>query len=718
MHSSRSTRAPFARSHTGRAIAALLLAGAAGAHAQQGSLPAVTVQGRTAAPVADVTGFGDVPLRDVPVSATVIDRTTLDARGARRLADLTVLDASVTDSYNAPGYWDFLTVRGFTLNNQYNYRREGLPINAQTVIPLDNKERIEILKGTSGIQAGTSAPGGLVNYVVKRPTQQPLRTVKLEATQRGSLLGALDLGGRFGPDHAFGYRFNVAQEQLRPQTRNLDGDRSLASLATDWRLSRDSVVEAEVEWSRKSQPSQAAFSLLGPVLPAPVDPRINLNNQPWSQPSVFEGLTGTLRFEQALGTSWRWSVQAGSQRLRTDDREAFPFGCTAEGNFDRYCSNGTYDLYDFRSEDERRRMDAVSAALKGRVETAGIRHDLSFGLLQSRMRNRFNPQAFNFAGVGNVQGTLVVPASPGAVIPSTNQDERSTELSMADAIRWTERWSTWLGLRHTRLQRDTVMTDGTSPTSYGQSVDTPWAAVSYRVTPAAMVYASWGQGIESQVVPNLPQFANAGQALPAQKSRQLELGVKGGADRLAWQATWFRIHRPISNLDACNRLFIAPCTVASDGEAVHEGLEASAQWQGAVWRVGGSAMVLDAKRRGSVVEPAINGLRPTNVPRVTVRADAAMKVVAVPGLELQGSASHEGDRAVLADNTIALPAWTRFDAAVRYDTRLGGASTSWILGIDNITDRRYWRESPFMFSHVYLYPGQPRTVRLTFTAAL
>jgi iron complex outermembrane receptor protein len=411
-------------------------------------------------------------------------------------------------------------------------------------------------------------------------------------------------------------------------------------------------------------------------------------------------------------------VQAGRQRLKTDDRESFPYGCSAEGNFDRYCSDGTYDLYDFRSEGERRRQDALAASLKGRIETGGVRHDVAVGVLQSRVRNRFNPQAFNFAGIGNVQGTLVVPPNPAAAIPSTDQDERSTELSVSDAIRWSDRWSTWVGLRHTRLHRASVRTDGTSPTAYDQSVTTPWAAISYRLSPAATAYASWGQGVESQVVPNLPQFANAGQALPALKSRQVEAGVKGGADRLAWQVAWFRINRPVSSLDACNRLFITPCTVASDGEAVHQGLEGSAQWQSAQWRLGGSAMLLDAERRGSTVEPAINGLRPTNVPRVVLRANAAVKVPAVPGLELQGYAAHEGSRAVLADNSLTLPGWTRFDAALRYDTRMGRAATSWILGVDNIANRRYWRESPFMFSHVYLYPGAPRTVRLTFTASL
>ncbi len=153
-----------------RATAAAFLLAAGSAQAQQPTeLPAITVNESNASPQADVSGFGDVPVRELPLSATVIDSTQLRASGARRLADLTQFDSSVTDAYNSAGYWDYLTVRGFVLDNRFNYRREGLPISAETSIPLDNKERVEILRGTSGIQAGTSAPGGLVNYVVKRP---------------------------------------------------------------------------------------------------------------------------------------------------------------------------------------------------------------------------------------------------------------------------------------------------------------------------------------------------------------------------------------------------------------------------------------------------------------------------------------------------------------------------------------------------------------------
>ncbi|MFM2208645.1 MAG: hypothetical protein RIQ96_288, partial [Pseudomonadota bacterium] len=64
----------------------------------QATLPRVTVNASPTAQ-ADVAGF-DAPLRELPLSATVIGSDTIEQRGARRLADLTALDSSVTDAYN------------------------------------------------------------------------------------------------------------------------------------------------------------------------------------------------------------------------------------------------------------------------------------------------------------------------------------------------------------------------------------------------------------------------------------------------------------------------------------------------------------------------------------------------------------------------------------------------------------------------------------------
>jgi len=714
----------FARSPV--AAAALLLATAA--HAQTTTLAPVTVTGR-AEPVASVSGWGDVPLSQTPLQATVISAEQLRDRGALRLADVVKIDPSVSDAYNSEGYWDFLAVRGFVLDNRFNYRRDGLPINAETSIPLDNKDRVEVLKGTSGIQAGTSAPGGLVNLVVKRPTDAPLRNVQLGWRERGSVLGAVDISQRFGEQQVFGVRVNAAYEHLDPQLRDAKGERNLLSAAGDWRISPSTLLEAEFETSHRSQPSQPGFSMLGANVPAPVDPRINLNNQPWSQPVVMDANTASIRATHNMG-SWRLTAHAATQRLRTDDRLAFPYGCSAENNYDRYCSDGTYDLYDFRSEGERRRTDALEIAARGETATGFVQHGWAIGALRSRVKNRFGPQTYDFAGTGNVEGTLFTPPNNAQDGTNTNRDERSTELFVNDAVKLNESVTAWLGLRHTRMQREAVQTDSSAPTNYSQSFSTPALAISYGFAPEQMLYASWGRGVESDVAPNLPgldtsglvdvgtkRFTNAGQALPASKSRQIELGLKVATNNAAWGLAVFDIVRPAwSNVGTC--VARDSCTRVEDGDARHRGVEANAAWRDGAWSFQGGAQVLQARRRDSSAKPEINGKRPTNVPERTLKLQSRYQVAAVRGLSLQADALGVSDRMVLEDNSARIPGYAQFDLSTRYEQKLAGSTLTWRVGVDNLFDRRAWRESPFQFGHVYLYPLAARTFRLSVEASL
>ncbi len=164
----------------------------------------VTISGRSAGP-ASIAGFGDVPLSRSPFSATVINNDRLQDAAITGIGDLTRLDAGTTDAYNAPGYWGQLAVRGFTLDNRFNYRRDGLPINAETAIAQGNKQALEILKGTSGLQAGTSAPGGLVNLIVKRPRDH-VGSATLSWEQDGSLGAAIDVGRR---ENGLGWRWRL-----------------------------------------------------------------------------------------------------------------------------------------------------------------------------------------------------------------------------------------------------------------------------------------------------------------------------------------------------------------------------------------------------------------------------------------------------------------------------------------------------------------------------
>jgi iron complex outermembrane recepter protein len=677
----------------------------------------ITITGSATQQAPSVSGFSDTPLSRAPFSATVIDQRALQDAGISSLADITRLDAGITDAYNAPGYINQLAVRGYTLDNRFNFRRDGLPINAETVLGQANKQSLEVLKGTSGLQAGTSAPGGLLNLVVKRPRER-VRDASVAWTQDGTLEAAIDVGAR---TENIGWRINANGARLDPQTNDARGRRWLAAGAVDLRQG-NTLIEAEVEASRQSQPSVPGFSLLGNRLPNAndIDPRINLNNQAWSLPVVFAGRTGSLRLTHTLADTAEQQIELVAhgmrQQLKNDDRIAFPSGCSAEEVFSRYCSDGSFDYYDFRSDNERRTSDALDLAIKGRAQLGGFTHRFNAGVLFTRYVARFGGQAFNFVGTGTIDGRGVVPANPTLTPENTNRDERSTELHLQDAIQFSERWSVWAGARHTRIERESVRTDGSRATQYPQSLTTPWLAVSHALTTQTQAYASVGQGIESEVVPNRERYSNGGEALPALKSRQVELGVKHASEAIDARIALFDIRRPAANdfhtrdkrpsLDDCSDE--DPCTRRIDGTADHRGIEVEAEWRGGDVSLRGSAMLLRARRNGSG-DAAINGRQPTNVPTRSLKLQAAYNVGAVPGLALIGFVTHEGRRMVVPDNSVATPGWTRIDLGMRFTQRVGEQTLVWRLGLDNATDRRAWQEAAYQFGHAYLYPLAPRT---------
>ncbi len=705
----------FRATHIASAVAWL---GLSCAHAQSPAEITIT----DTAP-SQISGFGDVPTSQAPFSAVSFDRQVLQDIGAQRVSDVLRLDASVADSYNSPAYWDILSVRGYTLDNRYNYRREGLPITAETMIPMDNKERIELFKGTSGIQAGTSAPGGLVNYVVKRApsgNDEVIRSVSAAYGPGKSSSIGLDLGGRFGEHKNFGYRFNAAYEDLNPYIRNTQGHRNLVALAMDWRITPDSKLEWEFEKSERQQMGVNGYSLLAPAsdlyaqpsLPATVNGKVNITTQPWAMPGVFNSNTGSIRFKQNLVNGWVWTTQYGAQRLRTDDRLAYASGvdCRAPNYTlcDRFIAGPTFDVYDYRSEDERRLTDALKTSLSGQLELAGVTHNLTLSAMRSRQLDRLQPtQLYSFAGTSTAYGGIVAAQTSNKTYYNTDRSEYSTELSITDRVKLSPKTSAWVGLRHTNSDRSTISQDPSNPNSKNQDIGftTPWLALSHQYGSDSTVYTSYGEGVELLAAPNNANYTNAGQFLGVQRSKQAELGARGKTgDHLSWNAVLFHIERPLAYDYAFARVV--------DGIQTHKGIEAGLQWTKQQWLLAGQAQWLHASISGTNLNTDLNATRPLNVPAFTLRALAQYRFNDVPGLRTSLRVSHEGERSVLENGSIKLPAWTTLDWATHYDTRMDGTRMQWTVAIDNLADRRYWRESPKQFGHYYLYPGAPRTLRV------
>lgn len=132
-----------------------------------GSADLVTTEGLASYASPNVSMFkGATSLRDIPQSVSVLTRQQMDDQ------DLTTAAAALNQvtGVSTTGYdrTESIMVRGYTANAQ----ADGVPVVGMTNNPFTDMalyDRVEVLRGPSGLLTGSGEPGGTVNFVRKRP---------------------------------------------------------------------------------------------------------------------------------------------------------------------------------------------------------------------------------------------------------------------------------------------------------------------------------------------------------------------------------------------------------------------------------------------------------------------------------------------------------------------------------------------------------------------
>lgn len=686
-------------------------------------LAAVRVQAhQPAATATQTSSFGAGDWKSTPASVNVLDRDLLDSRQVRTLSELASNDASLGDSYAPVGYYQNIAIRGFPLDTGTGYRFNGLAITGEQRLALENIQSVEILKGEAGLAAGVMAPGGIINYVGKRPAE--VRTVTLGTDSEGSRYTAVDLGHWLSP--RFGMRFNAAWEDSDSYIDHADGRRNFYSLATDWLIGERGKLEVDANYQTSAQRSASGYQLLGATeLPRGVDRKQLLGYQAWQRPVGIDSTNLTALHTYDFSTRWQSRVSASYSRSVIDDNVAFAYGCyyaagcadgSVPGNY--FAPNGDYDIYDYRSPGDTRRNLEFRGELRGAFDTGAVSHALSIGADRFERTVDKRRNVNEYVGTANIHDAQVPQFAPSPLMPGASArrlDSAQTAVFALDRMSFGD-WQWLAGGRFVRLDERAYDKRGTPERHSRLSRFLPQTALVWKATDEVNAYVSYVRGISlGQEAPFWT--SNEGTFLPAVLSRQVEVGVKFvPGDALTLGAALFRTSQPFqyAKPDGSD----AGYTFVEEGQQTHTGLELTAQGQlSERLSLTASASFLRARARDAGT-PDYEGHQLINVPKTRATVHAEYQLPFVTGLGVTGGWRYAASNVATADGRVSAPAYSVFDAGLRFKHQVGEHPVTWNLSVDNLFNRFYWRDTGSSSGDYYLFPGAPRQARLSVTFAL
>lgn len=150
------------------------------------------------------------------------------------------------------------------------------------------------------------------------------------------------------------------------------------------------------------------------------------------------------------------------------------------------------------------------------------------------------------------------------------------------------------------------------------------------------------------------------------------------------------------------------------GEQIHRGVEFGISSQASNrLTINSSAIFIQAKTNGT--GDLFSGKYAMNVPKFKLSTFANYKLPELENTSLIGGWLYEGSKYAKRDNSVSVPAYHRFDLGLSQTIKLNQHKTKFNVFVENVFDKRYWRDVSEYLGDAYLIPGAPRIFRASAT---
>lgn len=682
------------------------------------ALPDVNVNARAAAQdgsaaagyrtenVKNVGALGGMRLQDTPYSISVVSKEMLQNTQTTSTDDVFKRNP-FTQLYSPKnaGYASAVAIRGFSSAGNLSIANDGLRYSTgfDAGNYVEEMEQIEILTGLSGFLYGPASPGGLVNYVLKRPTYERYNSVTLGNAGGDNYYLHGDFGGPIDDQGVFAYRVNVLTQDGETAIDMQKRRRQMITMALDWNVSDDLLIQFDASHKKSEVRGLNSYWYVNNGADRP-DAKDLSNDKLYSQKWAFSDTE-----QDRIGSRFNWRLDdvftlRGALGYSEYTEEYTYTGPTVY-------SSGVYTqpLYAFAPTDSAE--TSAYLFLDSVFDTGTIGHKVTVGYQGNSVRTKQHEDHIPVGYQWNsVVGTVPIGTSPQVDKPGYSIGNKAQHISstssmdsflIGDTITFNPQWSSVLGLVHSKI--DTYANDfvyGTGKTRYAKSETSPNVSLIYKPVDWLTTYATYIEGLQSggtapDGVANLPR----GTPLSPEVSEQYEIGAKAQLGEALFTLALFNIDKPN---------YITNFAYTPNGRQENYGLEFGVT--GKVTRdltlVGGITLLDPEVKKSN--SPEFEGKKPTNVASTLAKLYTEYDVNDLPGFALTGGAYYTGKQYADGANHYSLPSFTTFDAGARYRMPVADNTLTLRANVSNLANKEYWLNS--------YYLGDPRT--LTFSAQL
>ena len=651
-------------------------------------------------------------LEETPLSVNIIPRELLVQQQAISLEDA-LRNVSGVSKFGSYGLSDNINIRGFDIGlsgGAENYRVNGIMLRTPYS---DYVEEVQVLKGPASILYGDVEPGGIINYVTKKPLGYNHASLEFKVGEYGLYRPSIDVGGKL--NEKLSYRLNAVYETSNSFRDDVTNEQFMIAPSVLWNISDQTTLSAEVILMN----NEVTIDWGMPVgLPLERAKQLDHSNFYGYPDGTSEGGNNTIMTTFTHRFLSNWQI-----------RNTFTFSNQSRLIHDVYpLYNSTTDSVDFGFGDyrEKSRTNTISDFLNltGDVYTGSVRHRLLLGVDISHITR---PIASNFVFPLPLTISLQNPVWPNTALSSTpilDDDVLpfTTRLgvNVQDLVSlFDDRLHVLLGLRFSQYTNGTnYRGDAEEPTDNSNTTEsrfTPRVGLTYEVIEGISLYASYAESF-SAIAPQ------PGRGLDDPKPEigdQIEFGIKSSLlnDRLGITLSYFDLNRK----NVLQFEIINPNGSISDpnnfranqsGEHSSRGLEIDINgklmdnWQiFAAFSYFKTEVIRELVQSGDSEPIDFSGKELPNNPntKLSIWTQYTLKSI-IPGLFLGGGIFHQGDMFGDRFNTEenVIEAFTRIDAMIGYQYK----NLKLQLNLQNINNVETFQRS-ILDSYV---PQSPRRI--------